>query len=68
MVVGPLISIPTNESSEAGIEFFWHSGENVPLKELSSFRMSFLTIRVALARHHASESLLFTSVNIPLMS
>ena len=41
LVVGLLISISTNESSEAGIQFFWHSRENFPLKELPTFRMSF---------------------------
>ena len=58
----------TNESSEAEIGFFWHSGENFPLKALATFRMSFLTIWAPLARHQASESLLFASVNIPPMS
>lgn len=56
LVVGPLISIPINESSQSGIEFFWHSGENFPFRELSTFMMSFLTIWAALARPHASES------------
>lgn len=37
LVVGPLISIPTNESSQSGIEFFWHSGENFPFRELPTF-------------------------------
>ena len=53
-MVGPFFTIPINVKKEAGTERVWHCEENVPHREFFTFKISFLPICAALARHDVS--------------